>query len=1542
MPIPSPVTPDASANSSEGSLFDQVGTSDPQTSMFDNVDNQQEQAKPIVPPAVADKTARLAAIGQVDPTSNANDLLDQYTNITNDLKQQITNYGDMSLRTNIAANQQISNMKALAAIGRSAPTMDPSGQLAQGVQAVAQKEMATDIQNRATYALEQQAVQNIQNLAQSDPTQAAIMRDNFITGGAEGKLTDINTRRLILDNALKSAQVNEDKQPWLSKALEFVSDFVDPVGQQVAATHVVDGALHHWEDSLLSGRTVASEGARLFDSNALPLSSFLDYVTKTLLPTVQARATFLGFDNRTTELNILSGLTHRQDPLTTNIGDAARVSNLLMLGELKAVTSIPGLLIRNGARNEAMGTLAKAATEMATKGGDASAAANGLSAEETINGLHTTATNPGDPVSVVSPGAGASDYIDRSQEIIDKFGITQPGRWANEGEFHDAIDTFASQLSKERGRPIKDISVDNNTLPDNSSTTSLNFSLGKADGTGFSTERQAGNYLARSGLTGTTLQDESGMWFGRVQRDMPETGLYTTSLEPKANLSISRYLLNSRQLGDELLGNIGQLAGNNRNKVVADLRPLLEPINKLSAGSKSDLANIMQTGEQRGEWYSTDQLNVLSNRAYGRDITTKEIDAYHAARQINDVEYKLRNTEAFKSRAIRGMQSVSFDAGGPPVDRANAFVDPLKSRIPPNVPMYDLSTGTMFKPGELTDAKLSQLASRQHISLEKPMQIPDGRYIKDILSNGSDFTAEPLRTDQINYRPGGHRIYEGQYFAKQAVIKQGESGKLLLSPNTYMVGKTSAEVDFWTTHMEAARLAAKDGADADVIDRIFNGHPGFDSGKQFLDNMRNGVYEADNPFRTMFDRQQLPEYSHDTVGAVDYRDPDQSSVDQYLGTKGRLYYSAKGDVLPDWQGNQAAVLDPYQTIDDSLRNIANITSFSDYKQTAVERWVNTFNKNGWLDPRSVASGASDFDVFMNGKVMPGVDPRIATKIESQRDIIMRNLSWKDPAALRLDQEARNFSSWVGGSDPGSWRNKMAQGINYWTTTGNPVQKMKNLAFDLKLGLFNPGMFFTHLSTATAAMSVDPVRGVMGMNLIPAMTAYLSRMGDEGMLEHLANTFSGLGGFADKGEFKDYMRTVKNSGVMNISGNTALLDSMGPSAALSGMGGAFSKTVEAGRFFFDQGLRTAHTVSSRIAWDATQKSLPLADTASTDFQRLFAGNMEKYSMSMSHQSVAYWQRGLTSIPTQFWAWNVRMIEAMTGSEFTTPEKLRLFTGQALLYGAAGIPGLQFASSMFNKHNGSAPSLDSMGGLMERGFLDEGIYHLTGADVQASAKYGSGKFLTDIIEEMTGSSPYGDKSVLDVAGGAPYETIASVGASLADVAKYVQAEGGQQDPNNPLLRDSVLRLASNATGLGMALKAYMVTKYGEYVTSKGTVVGDNIPHQDAFAVALGLEPGQMADLSAKSGFIKDYNKNVKDASKVVQNYRAMWANQPDDRTQIQQEISLFVNTLPPDVKQGVLKDVVKNTGKSYYDTVTKQVQRRQQQDTMISNVESNNAR
>ena len=728
----------------------------------------------------------------------------------------------------------------------------------------------------------------------------------------------------------------------------------------------------------------------------------------------------------------------------------------------------------------------------------------------------------------------------------------------------------------------------------------------------------------------------------------------------------------------------------------------------------------------------------------------------------------------------------------------------------------------------------------------------------------------------------------------------------------------------------ARRQFELDGGDLAKLDEIFGGRPGYPTAEQFVKGMNDGTYSKDFDFVPLFDRELPREY--DNVGREWMSEEAEDGTLSYLRTNGRLYYSQKGnDALVDWRGAQAPVLDAYDSVNRAFLNIANLSSFGDYKVTAVQRWVNTFGE--YLDKDLLPKNYTPMQAFLDGKLkgMSSKRDKVLQAAEDQRQIILRNLGWKTEADMKYDEVGRSFAEFMMGKDPSSLRHKASRQLVNWMSEQNPLQSLRGFAFDLKLGLFNPVQLFLQAGTFMAIAAIDPS---MLAKVVPSNTmlrGYLFR--DDFLKTYIKTGMWKTAGFETVDEFEAFMKTSKASGFLTINESHSLVNSLGPNSGLSLSDNPLQKIRETGRFFFNEGELINRMAAMRSAWDYTKRQFPNLDNArGEDFLNVFTGRAETMAFSMSRSSQAWWQQGLSSVPTQFFSYQARMMEMMFGGQLTRVERARLIASQFLLYGAAGIPLAPVISDLIAQHKGEAQELGTFGGYIDRGSIDNIVNALTGVDVMIGERYGTGGWIGDTIGELMGYSKYGEQNTMDVIGGASFAVAADVWNDLKPYVTYMLAESGGQTGRAPTERHFI-NLANNISSVSNVLKAMMIRNHGQYVSTNGNVSVDEVPSDTAWFVLLtGSKPGSMDELAAQMSYLKNRDATVQEAARVIEQYRAELFIRPDDHEEIADEINIFVRHLDPSIRASVLAKA-RQPSRSMLDSAEERINRIRSQEAAL---------
>lgn len=1500
------------------------------------------EVTPTLPPEATKRQAAIAALATT-PFDQAMELLDERTAT---YAEAMNNNEGFQIRLDAAAAQQDAELRSLGRAKSGIAITEEDILVQQNATALAIDTFQRDVEDRARTAVEEQAVKNIRDLAATgDYNQAKFLLNNLEHGDAEQRIYDFNVKQLTMKRLLEEAQIDAEDQPWFAKVASFVMQAL-PFNSSMSDNNLVDlpNVMKNWYGNIFSGEVLESQSDAL---NNLSVDEYQRVLQDMVLPALKQNSTFFGFYDKAEELRLLTKLSDTPTALETNIWntvDAASVVPFTKVGKFGEVLYTMGSM---GARKQATEKLAEAALNIA-KTGEAGA----IKATEVVDNLAPSIVNPGDPSTLVPMGADAVSIMEKAKYLIANLTPRVVQERMVKGELAKTIEVLTDRAQRRFGNQVKDVSKPEITvLPDGSNVKSVILTLGKVDGGLYSSEKTAKGFLKSTGYKGTVIKDPGGGYAVKIPLNIPESGFYTELLNVKANTEISRFLLSSRLLEDTMLADYAQVAGNSRNKTYATLtKYYADKVSKLGSSERWSVAQVAQKGANLEKWWTREEFDVLYQRGFNRAAKETEWDAYNAMREVNDIEFTFRNSDLYKNKVIHGYETVTIKGvGGVNIDRENAIVDyELKAR--PTARVYVPDEGRHYThDAEGAGRRMSdedfdryKQGGYQLVTVDTPIRVGDGGpLVKNFLVKGVDMEIEPLRWDQMKYRAGGHRMYEGKYFAKQtAWSTQPDTGVKFLRNPTVFANGTRSEMLEWTSKMEQARLIWKERpGDLNAIDELFDGNPAYGTGEDFAKNVEDGLIDLDEEIKVYFDRE-MPDVYITNPPSLEFVDLEEGGFNGVLRTNGRMYYSGKGQQLKDWRGELAPTLDPFETIDRSLTNIANLSSFSDYKVVAIERFKNTFKDRLEYNPKD-----SDFKIFMDAKIRPDTPGPIKAQIDAQRDIIRRNLGWKSETARRWDEQTRRFAEFVVGTDPNNPWTRTAEAAVNWVSETNPLMAMRGLAFDMKLGFFNPVQFPLQIQTSIAALTLSPKLGWQGMQSYPFMRMFMRKAGgDQDLAWMIKNGHHKLMGFTDEADFKDFMKSAKDSGFLDIGGAHALINDFGTNVATDAANNAWKGLRENGRFFFNEAEVLNRSVAYRIAWGEVSGTYTrnlsgpiIPDRA--EFLRKVAGRAEEYAFSMSRESSASWQQGLMSIPTQFFSYQARMLEAMLGPQFTLPQKLRLIAGQGLLYGSFGVPVMAWISQKVQEKrlaDGSLapddPAFNSMIDVLDRGLYDWALSGVVGADLRVGKRMGSGDFLPRLIEDILGTSQYGEKSLFEIFGGATVNIGTQVaGVQLKDgqmkidggvlglitsVGKYSVAESGGDIGKDPT-EDSLKRLAMNVSTLSLIAKSQMILEYGKYESNRGTVIATDLPSMTAFALLLGAEPAQMEANSRMLNFHKNRDATIKEASGIITKYRSRMVTEPDNLDEIMEEINIYVKLLPPDIRKAALRKAQTDAPKSMYD-------------------------
>lgn len=1036
------------------------------------------------------------------------------------------------------------------------------------------------------------------------------------------------------------------------------------------------------------------------------------------------------------------------------------------------------------------------------------------------------------------------------------------------------------------------------------------------------------------------IKDISEQFFGRVDVDIPETGLYTTPIRPPRQNFASKFWETTSNILDRRLFEQAARSGQKRNRLYSLIQgQLTKAYRALDKNERQWLNQILAEGDKRSVWFKPSEFNVIYERATGKLPSERVINAYKQFRLNNDMEYQLRNADVYRQKVIRGFETGEFSVMGDPIE-ANIKFHSMKNA--PKARVYNLSDDVHYTNsdihgsiGNLTNERLQNLEAQGYVlfRMEEALKLKDGTTVDWFVAKRNDVLRKPLKTVQLPYKAGGHRLYADKYFVKQAVYgTQPDTGKKFLkNPNVHITAPNVKIARDWADTMNAARLAVKEGKSAAYIDEnIFRAQKGYPKAEQFMKDIEEGHIDMDEAFEAVFDRE-MPSVYNKSEDIDNFIDEDEVGFNGYYRTTGKMFTSSKGTQLKDYTGEWAPTIDPFEAQSKALNNVAQMSSFSDFKVSAIDRWYKEYK--GELNIRDLPEdlAQSPVHIFNSATVKRSTPVSLRQQIEAQREAIKRILGFESDFDRGLRNFMRSTAEWIVGDSDNALRQQLSKGV-YWLQDRNPIGFLRGLAFDMKLGMLNPGQLLLQSSTMISAMALSPRLGAKGIASVPFVRAYFTaqRMGKD-VAENVLETITKRGGaklsgFDDVAEFKSYVREAARSGFFDLGDTHALVNNIGPANTFGSLKGGIAGAREMGRFFFYEAEVWNRLTAWRIAYSEAVERLGRDKIGTFEFNNFLSGRAENYAFNMSNESKAAWQTGLMSIPTQFWAYNVRMIEALVGGNFTTAQKLRLAAAQMGMAGTAGLPIIAGISEMVKEHYGVKPDIESILGVADRGIADFMIKELFGADVEVSQRWGTGSWSSDLVRDIFGMSQYNEKSFADIAGGATYSILGGALGSVVEAATYwMSHESGAEDTVG-LTEDEVISLAKNISTINNALKARMVWQYGVYKSQKGGVTASGLPPEDAIWIALGVPPAELTEIGIMMAYNKNRKEDIKELAREITNLRQEAVAIPSKFESNARKVNVLINMIPPELKEDVLKEAHRVTDPSLYTSLIRNHEQR----------------
>ena len=1349
-------------------------------------------------------------------------------------------------------------------------------------------------------AIEKQALDRIEQLgllAETNQGVAELLLDEEIRGDAFDVIRDKLERRTIMHR--EAQKISEDYQDQ-----SVVGKLIDILG------HIVPAAKMTATDNLPGGipGIIKLSGSSIFDASKMLMNisrEEFDELYPKVYKAIREESGYIGenfsiasdvaenlLSINTTDRSIANGFDF------VDIGGALfDIATIKILGKLGKAA-----FVRHGRARELSAQMTVASLDES-----AEAAAKGVKEIDEITALDeampaatkTTESNvPGIDVSV-SPAVTAELRL--QEEIMERLVAEVDDISRVSDEVLDRVTEEAIEALKKELGNVVDFKVIEET-----GQRFVRALLGKKGGaSGFSRPSDAKGAASRMGILDyEVIQAIDGQFFIKTKFSINE-GKYMAINETKATQSgpWSTFLRSSASTQDQFLHDRAVQAGMKSSRFREMIKPLMEPLRLLNKKSKLAVEAVWERGNVAQKWYTPNQFAGHFKDLHDRLPTQGELLGYMSLRRINDVDYHFLNHDMYTRKFNDGWLTGSYET-------------PDFNILPTNVKrvedvaetgrmvIHDAKTGKVLEGKDITVTELKdRLKSGDELyKLDRPVDTPDGS-VQYVIGRKGNMKISPLRYNQVKYTAGGHRLYDGKYFVKMAVTDTLKSGtSIIKNPKTFIVAKTRGEAqewsDKWNEMIDAYRAFEKTPTDPKALKHLETtlARNGFEEGvEDFAAIVKREKLNGDHRLEVAFDREEPSAYATLRSREDVY---DQTSVigphESWYETSGRMYYSRKGKPLKGPQEERASFIDPFKTAQMAIETNIHRAAFTNFRVAAINTWMNTFSK--YLPKNGKAPESN----FFSDVALESGDQFVRQRAEQLRKVIKRQIGTRSSNQEAMEIGVRRFAEWVEGTTGSS---KAASAV-FNIFSRDPITALKSLAFDLKLGLFEPSQLLIQTQTATAMAFVDPVGfAKFGRDLIPIRWALANGTDEVGSVLGKMSSM-------DAGEFKSFMRVLNESGAMNV-GNELVYFERATLEPLSQGKAAVGRIRQWGRYPFYEAERINRIASFRIAWNKLRDEVPLEKMTSKENRAKLAGMTDKFSMNMTQASSAAWQKGILSASTQFLSYQTRFIENILpkigSKQWTTSEKIRLAASQIALYGAAGVPMGQYLLAQLTSSNPELRDLAEENPTLYRaatgGLIDSMLFAISGGslDVAASDRVAIAKGVEDTLAKLFGQDSR-STSFLEMLGGAPLAIGLELGSDIVSAYNLMQvAAHSEQVAATDIVPIIFNEIASNASTFSRMSRAYLAFQYGNYYSSRSGKILTDVTTPEAFAIGLGIQPRELRDIGLNIDMMKAREEAIKSMTAPIaklrrQAFEAYAQGDRDKANQLFRIISGHLSMLP----------------------------------------------
>lgn len=893
----------------------------------------------------------------------------------------------------------------------------------------------------------------------------------------------------------------------------------------------------------------------------------------------------------------------------------------------------------------------------------------------------------------------------------------------------------------------------------------VKFTLGRSDGSIFSTAQSAGTYatkVIKLPKGSYKIEPVPGGYGISVTRAVDETqDIRNVTIATQNQTRQAKVNAGPLSIANEMFGFSQNEARKKLVHLVQRESILLSKLAKemrLGRGDRGQFTQFLENirnanilpGVSRGQVTPTTMFDFTTAwRGYfGTAPSVAQKRAYYAWIRASQIEWGLKNVAKLRGKMRKGIHEVSLTPRG----KSKVTTDFEGQTIKPSdfsfndldyrqgILIYDSSKTTheFHRVGDLTPVQKQQIlaaadASNQIIirvwnRAEFPFKGMGENRVVDYVITG-DYLRKPLKNEQIPFNPNGNLIYDNKFQIKQLNTGYNNGRKLLYGERRVSPADSEKEGKELAQHLNTARnlyaqAKANRGSLVAFQNHVRNNLPHIPV-KELQDAFDNGVLSLTDEFMIAKQEESLLSSNHAKAVRDEVGDHSDLSDDTSQGV------SIESSNKPLFDNNIGEVVSPAASIERNLQSAIKTGAVADYITKAAEQFVKEFGsilKNKPRDLKENPIGALVSPQWVEG----GIDRKKLKMAKRFQRSVSDLLGYQTPLRRAITSaEDTIYESIYNMPFGGKGIARLASRFPSLIVDDAPVF-LRAVAFNLSMGFWNPYQLFKQVQTlsVTAAITSNPGRAMKGMGAASLMWALNRSSRSAGMIQNIANMSRKLGW--DPDDFKELYDLADRSGLSIIRGEHAFKDRwLDPPIIQSGV----HKVLHNSTMFFRSAEEMVRLNGLAVAYREWRKANPNKAFRRLD-QESVLRRSDDLTANMTNASNAIYNGGGTvagkilAFPTQFLSYQLRLMELFWGKRLTFAEKTRLFLYQSAIYGlpagATVATGILPLPEMIRKNLvADGVTFDSVGAQVLQGGLFGVLSYLsTGHETTFAQEYGPG--------------------------------------------------------------------------------------------------------------------------------------------------------------------------------------------------------------------------